>query len=163
MKLLGRLALALTLLSACRSGNQSDGAAAAQKDTPKTEVTQPPTVPPPSNAPAHLGAAWNPSVKDTTLTALSDERLKWKSAEIATHGTIKSVCQELGCWMEIVDGKTNAIVRMHNHAFFIPKTANGRPAKVLGKLVLVKDGKECDEANAKEASLEIDATSVDLI
>ncbi len=163
-----RFALLLVLLSACRTNGESETSAPATKEAPakvasQASVTPPPTALAPSALPVHLGAAWSGKAKEATLAALSDERLKFKSSEIATHGTIKSVCQEMGCWMEIVDGKTNAIVRMHNHAFFIPKTANGRPAKVEGKLVLVKDGKECDEANAKEASLEIDATSVQIM
>ncbi len=115
-----------------------------------------------SAAPVHLGAPFT-GKPSTTLGTLSDERLKFKNSQVATTGTIHSVCQEMGCWMEIVDGKTNAIVRMHNHAFFIPKTASGRPAKVEGNLVLVKDGKECDEANAKEASLQLDAVGVEIM
>ncbi|WP_394844663.1 DUF4920 domain-containing protein [Pendulispora brunnea] len=87
----------------------------------------------------------------------------FKGKTIATTGTVRAVCQERGCWMEIVDTENHANVRMHGHAFFVPKSSSGKQAKIQGTVVLVKDGKECDEMSATGAQLEFDATGVELL
>ena len=65
--------------------------------------------------------------------------------------------------MVLVDLGSQVIVRMHAHAFFVlSKTTKGRKARVQGTVVMVKDGKECDDMAAQGASLELDATGVEL-
>jgi hypothetical protein len=107
-----------------------------------------------------------PIAADAPVVALTDIARspgKFKGKPVATTGTVKAVCQEQGCWMEIVDTATNANVRMHGHAFFVPKTSAGRRAKVQGNVMLMKDGKECDEMEATGAKLQLDATGVELM
>lgn len=88
----------------------------------------------------------------------------FKDKTIATSGTVTAVCQEQGCWLALGDSGTSATVRMHAHSFFVPpKTTKGRKAKVQGTVVMVKDGKECDDMAAQGASLELDATGVELV
>ena len=98
---------------------------------------------------AHADVAKNPSA--------------FKGKTIATTGTVRAVCQERGCWMEIVDTENHANVRMHGHAFFVPKSSSGKQAKIQGTVVLVKDGKECDEMSTTGAQLQFDATGVELL
>jgi hypothetical protein len=87
----------------------------------------------------------------------------FKDKTIATSGTVTAVCQEQGCWLALADSGSQATVRMHAHAFFVPpKTTKGRKARVQGTVVMVKDGKECDDMAAQGASLELDATGVEL-
>lgn len=97
------------------------------------------------------------------LSAIAKDPTTFRGKSIATSGTVKAVCQERGCWMEIVDDQGHANVRMHGHSFFIPKNASGRRARVEATVVLVKDGHECDEMAATGAQLELDATGVELL
>ncbi len=107
---------------------------------------------------APIGTAAPVALADVAKSAKS-----FKGKRIVTTGTVAAVCQERGCWMEIKDEGGDANVRMHGHAFFIPKTASGKKARVEGTVVLMKDGKECDEMAATGAQLELDATGVELM
>jgi hypothetical protein len=97
------------------------------------------------------------SLVDITKTPAS-----YKGKAVATQGTVTRVCQERGCWMAIKDDSSTATVRMHGHGFFVPTDAAGKHARVEGTVVLVKDGKECDDLEALDAKLELDATGVEL-
>jgi hypothetical protein len=97
-----------------------------------------------------------------TLAAVAADPKAFNHKSIVTEGVVKKVCQEAGCWMAIADDRHDALVRMENHAFFIPKDAAGRRARVEGRILLVKDGKECDEAEAEHAQLSMEATGVEL-
>jgi len=87
---------------------------------------------------------------------------KHKGERVVTEGKVTRVCQERGCWLAIKDTSTDAVVRMHGHSFFVPTTSSGKHARVSGTVMLMKDGKECDEMEAANAQLEIDATGVEL-
>jgi hypothetical protein len=93
--------------------------------------------------------------------ALGDAN-KHKGEKVVTEGRVTKVCQERGCWLALKDSSTDAVVRMHGHSFFVPTTSSGKHARVAGTVMLMKDGKECDEMEAANAQLEIDATGVEL-
>ena len=93
--------------------------------------------------------------------ALADAT-KHKGEKVVTEGRVTRVCQERGCWLALKDSSTDAVVRMHGHSFFVPTTSSGKHARVAGTVMLMKDGKECDEMEAANAQLEIDATGVEL-
>ena len=93
--------------------------------------------------------------------ALADAN-KHKGEKVVTEGQVTRVCQERGCWLALKDASTDAVVRMHGHSFFVPTTSSGKHARVAGTVMLMKDGKECDEMEAANAQLEIDATGVEL-
>ncbi|MDB4996477.1 MAG: hypothetical protein JWM74_3909 [Myxococcaceae bacterium] len=103
------------------------------------------------------------TIDAVSLSDIAKNPKAYKGKSIATTGTVKAVCQEQGCWMEIVDAKADANVRMHGHSFFVPKTAHGKQAKVQGTVMLMKDGMECDEMAATGAQLQLDATGVELM
>ena len=86
----------------------------------------------------------------------------YKGQPIITAGTVSRVCQERGCWLALKDGSGDAVVRMHGHSFFVPTTSMGKHARVQGQVMLMKDGHECDDMEAQNAKLEIDATGVEL-
>jgi 6-pyruvoyl-tetrahydropterin synthase len=65
--------------------------------------------------------------------------------------------------MAIKNDSGTATVRMHGHSFFVPTTSSGKHARVQGTVVLMKDGHECDEMEALDAKLELDATGVELL
>ncbi len=99
----------------------------------------------------------------TSLVDIAKAPASYRGKVIATEGTVTRVCQERGCWMAIKDDSGTATVRMHGHSFFVPTTSSGRHARVQGTVVLMKDGRECDEAEALDAKLELDATGVELM
>jgi hypothetical protein len=105
-----------------------------------------------------FGAKIDPSAQKIALTDAS----KHKGENVVTEGKVTRVCQERGCWLALKDSTTDAVVRMHGHTFFVPTTSNGKHARVAGTVMLMKDGKECDEMEAANAQLEIDATGVEL-
>jgi hypothetical protein len=143
-------------LLACRSGAEA-------KPAPESKGTASAAVAPPSNATQTFGAAIT-GTEQVTLAALEQAPSAYKGKTIVTSGTITAVCQERGCWMELSDGEDHdANVRMHGHSFFIPKDATGKRARVQATVVLVKDGKECEEMEATGASLELDATGVEIL
>lgn len=105
-------------------------------------------------------------IQAATLVSLGDvakSPASFNGKTILTNGTVRAVCQERGCWMEITDKDLNANVRMHGHSFFVPKNATGKQARVQGTIVLVKDGKACEEMAATGAQLELDATGIELM
>jgi hypothetical protein len=99
----------------------------------------------------------------TSLVDIARAPGSFKGKTVATEGTVTRVCQERGCWMAIKDDSGTATVRMHGHTFFVPTTSSGKHARVQGTVVLMKDGHECDEMEALDAKLELDATGVELL
>jgi hypothetical protein len=90
---------------------------------------------------------------------------QYANKTIATEGEITSVCQEMGCWMELKDASGMAHVRMHGHKFFIPKGASGRMARVQATVLATPD-EGCGDAPPPPAKplakVDLDATGVEL-
>jgi len=53
---------------------------------------------------------------------------------VRVSGQIEKVCQKKGCWMVVKDGGLEARVIMKDHAFSVPRDAEGKPAQVEGVL-----------------------------
>jgi hypothetical protein len=118
-----------------------------------------------ARAPAALAAFGQPLASDGEVASLADVAAKpsrFKGKTITTEGTVARVCQERGCWMALEDASAKATVRMHGHRFFVPTTSTGKHARVQGTVVLMKDGRECDDMTAVNADVEIDAVGVEL-
>lgn len=110
------------------------------------------------------------------LSEVAKNPSAWSGKNFSTTGTVTAVCQHMGCWMEIKDDASEAHIKMAGHSFFVPKTAAGHKAKVMGKLGPSEEmacggeghkGKGC-RAEAEEqmgkplAKLEFEATGVEL-
>jgi Domain of unknown function (DUF4920) len=98
------------------------------------------------------------------LADIARSPTRYENQVVTTAGRVTSVCQEMGCWMEIQDESGQAHVRMHGHTFFVPKTAAGHIARVQAK-VLRGSGEQCDESPPPQhavANIELDATGVEL-
>lgn len=118
----------------------------------------------PANAPIAAQKFGEPvTASVVSLTDIAKSPAAFKGKPIATTGKVTAVCQERGCWMAIKDTTHDAMVRMHGHSFFVPRTSAGKDARVQGTVMLVKDGKECDDMAAQGAELELDATGVELM
>lgn len=110
-------------------------------------------------------ASFGAPIGAATAVALADivkAPGSYKGQSVVTTGTVSRVCQERGCWLALKDGHGDAVVRMHGHSFFVPTTSAGKHARVRGQVMLMKDGRECDDMEAENASIEIDATGVEL-
>jgi hypothetical protein len=115
--------------------------------------------------PAPHASTFGRSIEVNATLSLADiarSPAAYKGRPIITQGTVTRVCQERGCWMAIKDDSSTATVRMHGHGFFVPTTSAGKHARVEGTVVLMKDGRECDDLDAVDAKLELDATGVEL-
>jgi Domain of unknown function (DUF4920) len=142
-----------------------------------TSTPPPPAPPPPSpvahtsstaavKAPATVKLGEAISAPEVRLADVAKDPTTFAGRAFTTHGTVTSVCQEMGCWMEIKDADNGAHMRMHGHSFFVPKDASGRTARVQATLVPSGSGKTCaDEgecASKNVALLQLDATGVEL-
>jgi hypothetical protein len=56
--------------------------------------------------------------------------------QIAVRGTVVQVCQEMGCWFEVMEGGKRLMVDLQmGRRFTIPKGSTGFAARVEGKLI----------------------------
>lgn len=150
-----RLALlpAFVLLAACsRASTDAPGGSASATPSaalPKSTLA----IGAPISAPA------------VALADIAKNPGSYANKTVTTSGKVTSVCQEMGCWMEMQDASGRAHIRMHGHNFFVPKTASGHIARVQATLVKGKD-EECSEqspsAGQGMAKVELDATGVEL-
>lgn len=56
--------------------------------------------------------------------------------DVKIEGTIVSVCQAKGCWMNVVGDNADvaAFVKFKDYAFFVPKDASGKKSIIEGRL-----------------------------
>jgi hypothetical protein len=98
------------------------------------------------------------------LAEIAKSPARYENQVVATSGRVTAVCQEMGCWMEIQDASGEAHVKMHGHAFFIPKSASGHFARVQAKVLRRSDEACTDSPPPKRAAsaskVELDATGV---
>jgi len=108
----------------------------------------------------------------TPLTKLVNEPGAFADKVVRTEGTVTSVCQSKGCWMQLSDANGVAHVKFAGYGFFVPKNSSGHRAVVQGKVLKAqvdecsaKDG--CREKGEKEsgqvAKLDFEATGVEFI
>ncbi len=133
------LALSLSL-SACNNAPKE------VQPEPKPAPSAAPAAPAPEGA-LRLGAPIESSAQKVSLSDVAKNPSAFVGKKFATTGTVSAVCQHMGCWMEIKDDSGEAHIKMAGHAFFVPKTASGRKAKVLATLVKSDEDGACAEEN----------------
>jgi hypothetical protein len=151
MKVVGALSL-LVLLSGCDTG-------AAH---PEPQQSPAPTATATANAKAaeHFGVAIDESAQKVSLVDVAKNPDAFAGKTFATTGTVTAVCQHRGCWMEIKDDAGEAHIKMAGHAFFVPRSASGKKARVLATLVKTESEGSCgdhQEANGKGCKAEAEA------
>src|SRR5262249_49321214 len=143
MRLRNRLSALLAtgfLVAACNTG--------AKSSPPTPDPAPTPAPPGPASAGEgvlRLGAPIEASARKVALSDVAKEPNAYLDKTFATTGTVTAVCQHMGCWMEIKDDASAAHIKMAAHAFFVPKTASGRKARVLAKLEKAQDDPSCAE------------------
>lgn len=142
-------------------------------ETPKAEAKQT-EAPAPAKTPldkTKFGSAIT-ETEVTPLTKLVSEADAYADKVVRTEGTVTSVCQSKGCWMQLSDANGVAHVKFAGYGFFVPKNSSGHRAVVQGKVLKsqvdecsAKDG--CREKGEKEsgqvAKLDFEATGVEFI
>ena len=154
---IGSIALVMAALAALAACDKPAPTESARPDPNPTAAAPAPT-PAPSPAPAptaegalHLGAPIEASAQKVALSDVAKNPDAFVGKTFQTSGTVTAVCQHMGCWMEIKDDSGEAHVKMAGHAFFVPKTASGRKARVLATLVKAGDDGACAEDGDKMA------------
>jgi hypothetical protein len=140
MRLTTILIAASVLLAACDTGSKSAPPAAVSPPTPA-----PAPAPAAAEGALRLGSPIEASAQKVALADVAKAPSAYVGKTFATSGTVTAVCQHMGCWMEIKDDAGEAHIKMAGHAFFVPKTASGRKAKVLAKLVKADEKGACED------------------
>lgn len=131
-----------------------------------------PTSEPASNAPAPAKTAAKPvgnagdvfgksPDSDVPFVSLADvlkDPKAYNGKKIRTRGEVVAVCQAAGCWCDLKPEGGTAIVpthvTMHDHAFFLPKTAKTKLAEIEGTIAIRELSKgEVDHYNSEGAAL----------
>lgn len=151
MKVVLALSL-LVLVSGCDTG-----AAPAPPPTPAPTVTAKTT------SAERFGTAIDEGAQKVSLVDVAKNPDAFAGKTFATTGTVTAVCQHRGCWMEIKDDAGEAHIKMAGHAFFVPRTASGKKARVLATLVKSENEGSCgdhesgDHAKGKGCKAEAEA------
>ncbi len=138
-------ALALSSLVACNTGEPAATKDRAPEPSKPTEAPKPTKVEP--KGVLRLGAPIEAANKEVALSEVAREPKKYASAPFVTTGTVSAVCQHMGCWMELKDDAGQAHIKMAGHAFFVPKTASGKKARVAGTVIAQETGDGCGEGH----------------
>ena len=136
----------LALCAACNTGPREIEA----RPEPKAAPAAPPSPVPAPTAKAEegavrLGSPIEASAQKVSLTDVAKNPNAFVGRKFATIGTVTAVCQHKGCWMEIKDDSSEAHIKMAGHAFFVPRTASGRKARVLATLVKGEEQGACGD------------------
>jgi hypothetical protein len=142
------LGLLLSLACACNTVPKEIEARPEPKATPTPTPTPTPAPAPTTKADEgalRLGSPIEASAEKVSLTDVAKNPNAFVGKKFATTGTVTAVCQHRGCWMEIKDDSGEAHIKMAGHAFFVPKTASGRKARVFATLVKGEDEGKCGD------------------
>jgi hypothetical protein len=133
------LVAVVSLVLGCNTGE------AKPEPKPEAKVEQAAT-PAPSSSGSQLrfGAPIDAKSEKVALAEVAKAPNNFVNKTFQTTGTVTAVCQHMGCWMEIKDDASEAHIKMAGHAFFVPKTASGRKARVLGKLAPAANAGACE-------------------
>jgi hypothetical protein len=151
-------AVLFVLLAACSRGGADSRSAPDPQPVPSAAL---------SPAPKGTLALGEPVTSPLVpLADIAKSPARYENQLVATSGRVTAVCQEMGCWMEIQDETGQAHVKMHGHAFFVPKSASGHVARVQAK-VLRRSDESCSDSPppkriASAPKVELDAIGVEL-
>lgn len=142
------LSALVALSSACRSEPPAEPVHADPAPPVAVASAAPKAPAEPASQKVLLGAPIAPGLgKNASLTDVAKAPESFAGTTIVTEGKVTAVCQHKGCWMELKDDKGEAHVKMAGHAFFVPRSASGKRARVLGRLAGVPEGASCGEGH----------------
>jgi uncharacterized protein YdeI (BOF family) len=56
-----------------------------------------------------------------------------ENEQVKVKGEVVEVCKAEGCWLKMKTATGNIMIRMNNHAFFVPLSMNGKTIIAQGK------------------------------
>jgi hypothetical protein len=125
------------------------GASARPEPKPTAPSTTPTAAPAPTGQAEKFGATIDPKSEQVALSDVAKNPSAYANKTFTTTGTVSAVCQHRGCWMEIKDDKGEAHIKMAGHSFFVPRTANGKKARVQATLVKSDSEGACGDGTEK--------------
>ena len=135
---------------------------AAAQDKQQTQPTPEPCIEDNKSEPAKLAAVVKRGapVADAEQVAFADALKapeKYADKPVIIEGVAVRVCKKEGCWMEIAPTQFAAPVRatFKNHAFFVPKDADGQKFRAIGMFTVRKLDRETVEHLVKEDGAQI--------
>jgi hypothetical protein len=88
--------------------------------------------------------------------------------KVRLEGTVKTVCRNKGCWLELEQGTRSIHVTFKDYAFFVPKDAAGRTVVAEGLIRVKKESAsdlahlKAEGAKAADAGVSFEAAAVEL-
>ncbi|HEX8068886.1 MAG TPA: DUF4920 domain-containing protein [Pyrinomonadaceae bacterium] len=143
------LVFACALSAAAQGGQQPAAVAAAEpcNDSPQEQLKLP-------------AVKRGQPIADEQRVAFADalkEPQAYAGKQVVIEGVVNRVCKKEGCWMEIAPAKDAASIRVtfKNHAFFVPKDADGSKFRAAGEFTVRKLDKATVEHLVKEDGAQI--------
>ncbi len=89
--------------------------------------------------------------QSVSVDAVASSPEKFVGKTVQVKGQVSEVCQEMGCWMMLVDpaAKSSLRIKVKDGEIVFPKTAVGKTAVAEGKLIKMVLTKDQAVANAK--------------
>lgn len=56
-----------------------------------------------------------------------------EKAPVKVHGKVTEVCQAMGCWMKLETADGPVMVKMKDHAFYVPMALSGKTVVIEGE------------------------------
>ena len=105
------------------------------------------------------GQEFSLSQKKESVTSLSEQLVSKDSVRTQLTGTIKSVCQVKGCWMNVtLDNDAEVFVRFKDYGFFVPTDSADKEVTINGVVFTSEISVEDQKHYAKDAG----ASSADI-
>src|SRR5690606_3015476 len=104
--------------------------------------------------------------KKTEISEIKSAPEEYLGEKVLVEGKILSVCQNMGCWMEIADENGEKIrVKVKDGEIVFPKDGAGKTALVEGEVYKIEldeeEAKAFYEHMAEESNQEFDPSTVD--
>lgn len=88
---------------------------------------------------------------------------------VRLEGTVKAVCQNKGCWLELAQGERSVHVTFEGYSFFVPTESAGSKVVLEGKVMVKEPDPEVvahlqaeGASDAAGSTVSIEATGVEL-
>jgi hypothetical protein len=100
----------------------ADTSAGVGKDAPGAQA---------ASGPVSVGAKITVK-KPVSIARLAAHPEKYAGRTVLLSGTVKEVCQGMGCWVEVQSGKASFMARSLDETVLLPKDCKGRRIAVQG-------------------------------
>lgn len=93
-----------------------------------------------------------------TVAALNEHPEMYAGKVVKIEGTVSSVCQQMGCWVEVTGAEGETIMAAsENHDVLLPRNSKGKPIALEGRFQATAPEAE---GGATTYSLTLDAASI---